>query len=210
MPIRVLDENGVGNIWVLAEALSFAADPDGNPLTADGADVINLSLATRRKTTLLAEIIGEITCGEDGDLNFGNETQCVVPGQRGIVVAAGAGNRTSDIFEYPAAEVISGLISVGASNQMNELAAFSNFGSWIDVAAPGQQILSTVPGGVYGTWNGTSMSTPLVAGTAALVRAQNPDWTAFQIEERIFVSSVMMNSPNLPQRRIDVAASVGQ
>ncbi|HMS39338.1 MAG TPA: S8 family serine peptidase [Pyrinomonadaceae bacterium] len=208
MPIRVLDANGVGNIWVLAEALRFAADPDGNPATPDGADVINLSLATRRETTLLAEIIAEIACGEDDD--FGEQNQCAVPGQRGIVVAAGAGNRTSNIPEYPAAENIGGVIAVAGSNQMNELAAFSNFGSWIDVAAPGQQILSTVPGGGYGTWSGTSMSTPLVAGTAALVRAQNPDWTAVIIEERIVVSSVMLTSPNPPQRRIDVAASVGQ
>lgn len=208
MPIRVLDANGVGNIWVLAEGLRFAADPDGNPATADGADVINLSLATRRQTNLLSEILGEITCGEDDD--FGGEVQCAVPGQRGIVVAAGAGNRASNIPEYPAAEAIDGLIAVAASNQADQLASFSNFGSWIQVAAPGQQILSTVPGGGYGTWSGTSMSTPLVAGSAALIRAQNPDWTAFIIEDRIIVSSVMMTGMSLPQRRIDVAACVGQ
>jgi hypothetical protein len=208
MPIRVLDANGIGNIWVLAEALRFAADPDGNPATADGADVINLSLATRRQTTLLAEIIAEITCGEDDD--FGEQNQCSVHGQRGIFVAAGAGNRASNIPEYPAAEGIDGLIAVAASNQMNQLAQFSNFGSWIDVAAPGQQILSTVPGGGYGTWSGTSMSTPLIAGTAALVRAQNPDWTAFQIKERIILSSIMMMGTSSPQIRVDVAGSVGQ
>ena len=209
MPIRVLDPDGAGNIWVLAEALAFAADPDDNPLTQDGADIINLSLATRRETQLLEMIIGEITCGDDDDL-LGGGTQCVVPGQRGIVVAAGAGNRTSSILEFPAGEGIPGLVSVGASNQANELAPFSNFGSWVDIAAPGQLILSTVPGGNYGTWNGTSMSTPLVAGAAALVRAQNPDWTASIIEQRIISSGVTITSPHPPQKRIDVAACVGQ
>lgn len=209
MPIRVLDPDGVGNIWVLAEALAFAADPDGDPQTDDGADIINLSLATRRETRLLEMIIREISCSGDNDFKAGT-SNCETPGQRGILVAAGAGNRTSSILEFPAGESIPGLVSVGASNQTNELASFSNFGTWVDIAAPGQSILSTVPGGAFGTWNGTSMSTPLVAGAAALIRAQNPDWSATIIEERIISSGVDIISPNPPLKRIDIAACVGQ
>ncbi|MGQ0541294.1 MAG: S8 family peptidase [Blastocatellia bacterium] len=210
MPVRVLDPDGAGNIWVLAEALSYAADPDRDPQTPDGADIINLSLATRRQTKLLELIISEIACDENDDLKLGEVPVCTIPGQKGILVAAGAGNRTSDILEFPAGEAIPGLVSVGASNQANELAPFSNFGMWVDIAAPGQLILSTVPGGNFGTWNGTSMSTPLVAGAAALIKAQNPDWTATQIEQRIISSGVTITSPNPPQKRIDVAACVGQ
>ncbi len=210
MPVRVLDENGVGNIWVLAEALSFAADPDRNTLTNDGVDVINLSLATRRQTTLLANIIGEITCSGGDDLKLGDVEECEIPGQKGIVVVAGSGNRNSDIQEFPAAENLAGLISVAASNQNDQLAAFSNFGSWVQIAAPGQSILSSIPGGNYGTWNGTSMSTPLVAGAAALIRSQNNDWTAFQTVERIMVSAVEIQGPNPPMIRLDVAGCVGQ
>ncbi len=55
MPVRVLDEHGVGNTWVLAEALAYAVNPDGNlNTTADAADVINMSLSTPRQTNLLA------------------------------------------------------------------------------------------------------------------------------------------------------------
>lgn len=211
MPIRVLDENGVGNIWVLAEALAYAADPDGNPLTNDGADVINLSLATRRQTTLLANIIGEIGCGGDDDIKLGDdENNCQNPGQKGIVVVAGSGNRNSSIQEFPAAENLEGLISVAASNQSDQLASFSNYGSWVNIAAPGQSILSSVPGGNYGTWNGTSMSTPLVSGAAALIRSQNTDWTAFQTVERIIGSADEIQGPNPPLKRLDVAGCVGQ
>src|SRR5919206_3501667 len=59
MPLRVLDSRGIGNMWVLAEALHYAADPDGDPLTDDGADVINMSLATANSSRLLHEFVGE-------------------------------------------------------------------------------------------------------------------------------------------------------
>src|SRR5947199_130270 len=57
IPIRVLAPDGVGNIWVLAEALAYAIDPDGNPNTDDGAHVINMSLSTPRRTNLLSSIL---------------------------------------------------------------------------------------------------------------------------------------------------------
>ena len=211
MPVRVLDPNGVGNIWVLAEALQYAADPDGDPMTPDGVDVINLSLATRRQTDLLRFILEEIGCSEKDDLiDSGSTAQCAVPGQRGIVVVAGAGNRAIDIPEYPAAEPLNAIISVAGTNQTDVLASFSNYGSWISVAAPGQSILSTVPGGAFGTWSGTSMSTPLAAGAAALILSQNPDWTNLQVKERMISSGVTITGKNPPFSRLDIGACVGQ
>src|SRR6185295_16802740 len=67
IPIRVLDERGVGNIWVLAEALAYAVDPDGDPATADGADVINLSLTTPRETKLIGNLIARACGGTSED-----------------------------------------------------------------------------------------------------------------------------------------------
>ena len=173
MPIRVLDPNGVGNIWVLAEALAFAVNPDGNLNTDDGAHVINLSLSTLRPTNLLEEIITDITCSDDD--NGGDDGEgCLAFNGRGAVVVAAAGNRASDVPEYPAAEAVNGVLAVAASTESDTLAAFSNHGAWVHVTAPGERIISPIPGNQYAVWNGTSMSAPLAAGEAALLRAFQP------------------------------------
>jgi hypothetical protein len=205
MPVRVLNPNGEGNIWVLAEAIAYAANPDGNPNTPDGADVINLSLATLRNTNVVEEIIDEITCDDDdfADNKLGDDDCNII---KDVVVVAGAGNNSNDIPVYPAGEGVGGLISVAATTQTDTLATFSNFGSWVTVAAPGQSILSTVPPNLYGTWSGTSMSTPLVAGQAALIRSQNPQMKAEEISTRIVSTSVSINA--LVPLRIDVASSL--
>ncbi len=66
MPLRVLDQNGEGNIWVLAEALHFAVNPDGDLATDDGATVINMSLGTDQRTAFLDDIINLVTCSNSG------------------------------------------------------------------------------------------------------------------------------------------------
>jgi subtilisin family serine protease len=205
MPLRVLDPDGVGNLWVIAEALAYAINPDGDPSTADGADVINLSLGTTRQTDLLAEVVAAVTCEEDDDQ--GEDDDCLVaPSQHGAVVVAAAGNNGSSIPEYPAAEGVVGSLAVGASTAADTLASFSNHGSWVHVAAPGEDILSTIPGGEYGVWSGTSMAAPLAAGEAALVRAANPSFTAADVVGRILSKSEDIGGP-LP-RRIDAAAAL--
>ena len=169
IPIRVLDQRGLGNTWVLAEALAFAVDPDGNPTTRDGADVINLSLSTLRRTRMLRRVL-ERACDDDsaaGDNDF-------PVGSPNLVIVAAAGNGGDFTEQYPAAENVDGLIAVAASTSSDRLASFSTRGSWIAVAAPGQGITSTIPGGQYGVWSGTSMAAPLVAAQAALIHAQFP------------------------------------
>ncbi|HSL46876.1 MAG TPA: S8 family serine peptidase [Anaerolineales bacterium] len=205
MPLRVLDENGDGDIWVLAEALAYAINPDGDPGTADGADVINLSLSTRYRTDLLAEIVASVTCEEDDDP--GEDDNCLVsPDQHGAVVIAAAGNGSSEVREYPAAEGVPGALAVGASTQADTLASFSNYGSWVHVAAPGEAILSSVPGGEYAVWSGTSMATPLVSGEAALVRATKPNFTAVDVVGHIISKSAGINGR--VSKRIDAAAAL--
>jgi len=206
MPVRVLNANGVGNIWVLAEALAFAVNPDGNPATDDGADVINLSLGTQRRTDLISDLVTEASRdNDDGDIRI--EIELLDPNgrkRRNVVVIAAAGNRGSTIREFPAAEGAAGMLAVGASTQADKLATFSNRGAWVNVAAPGEGILSSVPGGGYGTWNGTSMSAPLVAGVAALVRSRYPKLSAVQVVKMIVAASTQIDSP-VPYR-IDAAA----
>lgn len=201
MPVRVLDPNGVGNAWVLAEALEYAADPDRNLLTDDGADVVNLSLGRRRPSELLSRVIKRVTCASES-------LPCRAAGGRGVVVVAAAGNSGSDIREYPAADGEDGLLAVGASTPTDALADFSTFGSWVGVAAPGEAVLSSVPGGGYGSWSGTSMAAPLVAGEAALVRAAFPGLGAEEVERRVRDTAAEIGG-RVPLR-IDAAAALGR
>jgi subtilisin family serine protease len=210
LPLRVLDRDGVGNIWVLAEALAYAVDPDGDPLTDDGADVINLSLSTTRRTDLLEDIVAEVTCDDDDDddeARWVEDDDCLANGGRGVVVVAAAGNSGASLPEYPAAEALAGLLAVAASTPGDTLASFSNYGDWVQVAAPGEAIISSVPGGGYGTWSGTSMAAPFVAGQAALVQAANPLLTAAQVVQQMTATAVEMDGP-VPLR-IDAAAALG-
>lgn len=193
MPVRVLDQAGQGNAWVLAEALLWAVDPDNNPATDDGAHVVNFSLGTLRPTKLLEIAARLASCEVDDDDDEddfedgrfdGDRARCV---QRyGATVLAAAGNGGSATEEqFPAAEVtrapIPGALAVTASTEARQLASFANRGAWIQVAAPGEGITSAVPGGGYGTWSGTSMASPLTAGVAALLIAsgQGPDPQGF-------------------------------
>lgn len=217
MPARVLTPSGQGNVWVLAEALMWAVDPDGNPATADGAQVINLSLGTTRKTNFLDQVIGLVTCSDDddddgggagsgfGDPGFEQDKQRC-DGQGGSVVISAAGNEAGTQPIYPAAEQAEGALSVAAATQAHRLADFSSRGTWVQIAAPGDQIISTVPGNQWAVWSGTSMAAPLVSGVAALLREANPDWKAVDVTKRITDRSAKMCGTKL--RRVDAAAAV--
>jgi thermitase len=100
--------------------------------------------------------------------------------EHNVVVVAAAGNERTSRPSYPAA--YARVISVSATDQQNNKARFSNYGKTIDVAAPGVEILSTVPGG-YDTYSGTSMASPHVAALAGLLAAQ--DRSAPEIRRRI-------------------------
>lgn len=193
MPVRVLDPDGVGNSWVLAEALLWAADPDGDPATDDGADVINMSLGTLARTDVLDAVARIAACqpavagdpvGDRSDPGYADdERRCAA--RPGAVLVAAAGNDASRVRQYPAAEGVYGLVSVGASRPDGRIAAFSNFGSWVRLAAPGLRLTSTLPGGHWGTWSGTSMAAPLVSGTAALVRERAPTLLPKEVVQRM-------------------------
>ncbi len=204
LPLRVLDQHGVGNIWVLTEALAYAMDPDGDPATPDGAQVINLSLTIPTESKLLRDTIKAVICA-DGAMES-SDIPCLVPDDRGAVVVEAAGNSGSTTPEYPAGDSLQGAITVGASTQSDTLASFSNRGSWVAVAAPGDHILSSVPGGLYATWSGTSMAAPLVAGEAALVRAAFPALEPAKVVQRIEDSADDIGGS--VSKRVDAAAAL--
>ncbi|MGQ9926783.1 MAG: S8 family serine peptidase [Chloroflexaceae bacterium] len=218
LPIRVLNPDGEGNIWVLAEGLLYAVErgADGQPLSGDEARVINLSLGTLRRTNLLDEIVAEVSCAsrdddddddedDEDDDDDNDDNRCARTG--GAVIIAAAGNEGSTRPHYPAAEGVDGLLAVAASGQDNRLAAFSSYGSWVDIAAPGVAIISTVPEGGYATWSGTSMAAPLVAGAAALVRAADPGLRAPEVAAWLRSAAAPLCADGPP--RLDSAAALG-
>jgi subtilisin family serine protease len=101
---------------------------------------------------------------------------------KGCVVCIAAGNDGKYSVSFPAAYPEA--ISVGSSKD-GKRSSFSNGGDRLDVSAPGENILSSVPGGKYAQMSGTSMATPYVAGEVALVMAEHPDWTPQQVQEQI-------------------------
>ena len=106
--------------------------------------------------------------------------------QAGILFVVAAGNDFSDndiVPAYPSNTTLPNVLSVAATTDADALAVFSNVGKHtVHLGAPGQQILSTLPGNTYGLDSGTSMATPHVTGAAALLAAQNPglDWRAIK------------------------------
>jgi subtilisin family serine protease len=214
MPARVLDRNGRGNVWVLAEALAWAADPDANPATDDGAHVINLSIGTTQQTNLLRTAVALADCDfDDDDDEFADpgfdDDKARCANKFGAVVLAAAGNDGSDTqLQFPAAEAVPGSLAVTAHTQQRTLAPFANRGPWVEIAAPGDAIISTFPGGGYATWSGTSMASPLAAGTAALVLATLPDPRGvlpLDITTRLLGRSAPLCGTTL--RKIDAAAA---
>jgi subtilisin family serine protease len=220
MPLRVLDRNGEGNIWVLAEALYFAVNPDGNPNTDDGATVINLSLGTTQRTAFLDDVLDLVTCrGDDDDDDDDDDVEsdryartansdhdeCL--SSKGAVIVAAAGNNGTTAKEYPAAEEAAGLLAVAATTQTDTRADYSNYGSWVAIGAPGDLILSCVPGNLWGAWSGTSMAAPFVAGVAALVQSEDGTLAPADVTKQIVKTAHKIQGD--VRWRVDAAAALG-
>jgi subtilisin family serine protease len=193
MPLRTLDSDGIGTIWMQAQALRYAID--------HGADVINLSYSFGNHSELLDDILAQTTCTVAIDIN------CRSRMRPGALVTAAAGNSGVNVREYPAADLVPGVLAVAASTEASTLAPFSTYGSWVPVAAPGDRIVSSFPGGRYAAWSGTSMATPLAAGVAALARAAYPALRPVEVQSRITTTAATLNGPI--RRRVDAAAVLG-
>jgi len=125
----------------------------------------------------------------------------------GSAVIAAAGNDGDNQPHYPAAQ--SQTISVAALNQTGTaLTTFSDWGSWVDVAAPGQAVVGPMPGGSYASWAGTSMATPFVSGQAALLEAEVPGLSADKVSECIDQSAVKLAGNPVQFGAINIPASL--
>ncbi|MEV6618041.1 type VII secretion-associated serine protease mycosin [Streptomyces sp. NPDC051051] len=162
IPIQQNDAEGHGDTGTLADAIRYAVQAK--------AQVINISQDTSQAAR------------PDSDLEKAIDEALA---QKIVVVASagndGVGGNTKKT--YPAS--YEGVLAVAASDRNNERASFSQSGDFVGVAAPGVDMISTVPQGGHCSDNGTSFSAPYVAGVAALIKAKHPDWTAGQVVAQI-------------------------
>ena len=177
MPLRVLDREGYGTVFHVAEGIAYA--------DLNGADVINLSLGTPGWSRLVREKV-------EGAIGHG------------VVVVAAAGNYDSLQPQYPASNLVpaalddDGLLAVTSVSPTEKKTDFANYGPWVDIAAPGEEILSTYPVNKYAYWSGTSMATPFVAGEAALIQSIDASLGPARVEERIRFGARCLDQKNLP------------
>ncbi|HEV3167469.1 MAG TPA: S8 family serine peptidase [Isosphaeraceae bacterium] len=163
MALKIIDGNGNGSTDAAVTAIYFAAQ--------HGARVINASWDGPDYSQAMFDAIS-------------------YAGSLGVVFVAAAGNETANndlVPSYPASYHLPNLISVAAVDASGALADFSNFGTSVDLAAPGVGILSTVPGG-FATFSGTSMATPFVSGVVSLVLGVDPSLTSSQVVQQVLAN----------------------
>ena len=156
MPVKVLASNGSGSLASVANGITWAAD--------NGAHILSLSLGAGSGAQQLADAVNYAW-------------------NRGCLIVAAAGNGGSSAPQYPA--YYTNAIAVAATDSSDRLASFSQYGSWVDIAAPGVGILSTIPNNSYASYDGTSMACPHVAGAAAVLWSHNGSLTNAQLRSAL-------------------------
>src|SRR5256714_10453976 len=142
LPLKAFSSDGTGNLSNIVAALYYAVQHNAN--------VVNMSFDLSYPSPALSQAV-----------SYANRA--------GVVLVAAAGNESTNARVYPAS--ISGsVVGIASTTNWDSRSSFSNYGSadvWI--AAPGEYVISTYPGGTYGSESGTSFSAPLVAGTVSLM-----------------------------------------
>ncbi len=173
MPVKVLSKYGFGTVANVAEGIRFAAD--------SGAQVINMSLGGAIRSSVLEDAVNHALA-------------------KGVVIVAAAGNSGRSVG-YPAA--YPGVIAVSATDSSDKIAYFSSRGPEVAIAAPGVAVTqqTVCDGGknkceIFGTFNGTSMASPHVAGVAAMLVSlgvSGPD----NVRQALAASAVKKDDPKL-------------
>lgn len=184
LPIRVLDADGRGEPAVMVEGIRLAVE--------EGADVINVS----------ASLLDDHEPGAMQD--------AIKDARRANVqVVAASGNRASTSRVFPAGS--SGVLAVAAMEigDESQVAPFSAYGSWVEVAAPGVDMISAYPGGAVVSWSGTSVAAPVVAAQVALLRSFDPTASTWEVLSAIHdTARAMSGDRRVEHGTVDLVASV--
>jgi thermitase len=166
MAVKFLDKKGSGSLANAIKAIDYARKM--------GAKITSNSWSGGAASELLRKAIEETD-------------------KAGMLFIAAAGNEANDndtTPTYPSTYAVPNVISVAAIDNRGRLASFSNYGiKTVHIAAPGVNVVSTIPGGGYDSFSGTSMATPHVAGVAGLMLANNPNLTPAEVKKQIFASA---------------------
>jgi len=179
LPLKAFSSNGTGYLSNIVAALYYA--------TQHHANVVNMSFDLTSNSPSLTQAI-----------SYANKA--------GVVLVAAAGNENTSAPVYPAA-LNSSVVGIASTTNWDTRSTFSNFGS-VDVliAAPGENIISTFPGGTYASASGTSFSSPLVAGSVALMLSARPSLNQKQAASAL--SHAIQLTPDLNHGRLDIYQAV--
>ncbi len=191
MPVKFIGADGNGSVSAFIQGLNYAVQ--------HGAKISNNSWEGAPYSQALFDAIQNAQ-------------------QHGQIFVAAAGNEGANddwTPDYPASfsQSLNNVVAVAATTNTDQLASFSNFGSHsVDLAAPGVNILSTLPNGKYGAMSGTSMAAPEVSGAMALVWGLHPNWNYTQVIDQVLNTTDKL--PSLQGKvssggRLDLAAAVG-
>jgi len=179
LPLKAFSSSGTGNLSNIIAALYYAV--------RNKANVVNMSFDLSYSSPALSQAI-----------SYANRS--------GVVLVAAAGNESTSARVYPAS--ISGsVVGIASTTDWDTRSSFSNYGSadvWI--AAPGENVISTYPGGTYGSESGTSFSSPLVAGTVALMLSAQQSVNQSQAANAL--QHAVRLTPDLNHGRLDVYQTI--
>jgi hypothetical protein len=179
LPLKAFSANGTGYVSNIIAALYYAAQ--------NNANIVSMSFDTPTSSPAFSAAI-----------SYAN--------QQGLILVAAAGNGSTNAPVYPAA-LNSSVMGIASTTDWDTISSFSNYGD-VDVwvAAPGEYVISTFPGGTFAAMSGTSFSCPQVSGTADLLMTLNP--AINQSKAAAAISNAVQLTPNLNHGRLDVYNSL--
>ena len=178
LPVKALGADGSGSTASVAAGVDWAVD--------HGAQIVNLSLGGTQSDPLLADAVAYAE-------------------SRGVLVVAAAGNGDTSAPEYPAD--YPGVVSVAASDQEDARASYSNYGGWVQLAAPGCAVAQDVDS-TFGVWCGTSIAAPVVAGIAGLALSDAPAASAAQVAGALAAKAAAVPGGYVAHGRVDAAGAL--